>query len=183
MLLRLLTQSSWASLFVLLLGSCEFTPEERPKEKYEPSTQFPVIQLPSGYRIEKVIGGLTYPTSITWDDQQRMYVAEAGGAFFEEEPPARILRIEDGEAVEVANLDEKGIGASVVGLVWHQGAFYFTHRASDRTGAVSRMSPEGTVTELFSGVIDSQTDHQLNDIRVGPDGLMYVASGAGVTPP
>lgn len=153
--------------------------KDGPNSKFESSAQFPTIQLPSGYQIEKVIGNLTYPTSVTWDDQGRMYVAEAGGAFLEETPPARILMIQDGKATEVANLDQKGITASVAGLTWYKGAFYFTHRANDFTGAVSRMTPNGTVTELFRGFIDSQTDHQLNDIRVGPDGRMYVASGVG----
>ncbi|MGI8748803.1 MAG: PQQ-dependent sugar dehydrogenase [Deinococcus sp.] len=143
------------------------------------NASFPTIVLPAGYRIEKVADKLTYPTSITWDDQGRMYVAEAGGAFLEEPPPARILRIENGKTTEVANLTRKGIKASVVGLFFYKGAFYFTHRAQDLTGAVSRMTMDGKVTQLFSGFIDSQTDHQLNDIRVGPDGRMYVTSGAG----
>jgi len=51
------------------------------------------------------------------------------------------------------------------------------HRAEDLTGAASRMTPDGRVTPLFSGIIDSASEHQVNDIRVGPDGLMYVASG------
>jgi glucose/arabinose dehydrogenase len=141
---------------------------------------YPVIELPGGYQIEKVVDELTYPTSVTWDDQGQMYVAEAGGAFLEEPPPARILRIENGQATEVVNLTEQNIGASVVGLVWHEGAFYFTHRdAKDRTGAASRVTPDGEVTLLFNGIVDSQTDHQTNDIQVGPDGRMYVASGAG----
>lgn len=166
-------------LGVLLAASGCNSDKDAPIAKFEPSAQFPTIQLPSGYQIEKVAGNLTYPTSVTWDDQGRMYVAEAGGAFLEETPPARILMIQDGKATEVANLDQKGITASVAGLTWYQGAFYFTHRADDFTGAVSRMTPDGTVTELFRGFIDSQTDHQLNDIRLGPDGRMYVASGAG----
>ena len=142
--------------------------------------EFPVIELPDGYQIEQVVDGLTFPTSVTWDDQGQMYVAEAGGAFLEEPPPARILRVEDGQATEVVNLINRGLAASVVGLEWHNGAFYVTHRdASDRTGAVSRVTPDGTVTLLFSGIIDSQTDHQVNDIQLGPDGRMYVASGAG----
>lgn len=145
-----------------------------------PSDQFPVIMLPSGYKIEKVAEGLTYPTSITWDDQGRMYVAEAGGAFLEEEPPARILRIEpDGQVTEIANLDDKGVTASVTGLTWHDGLLYFTHRAADLTGAVSRMTMDGEVTLLISGIVDSQTDHQVNDIQVGPDGRLYFTSGAG----
>ena len=137
-----------------------------------------VIVLPEGFQIEKVVDGLTYPTSVTWDDQGQMYVAEAGGGFLPEPPPARILRIENGQATEVANLTDRGVVASVVGLTWHDGAFYFTHRDADLTGAVSRMTPDGQVELLFSGIVDSQSDHQPNDIKVGPDGRMYVAVGA-----
>ncbi len=137
-----------------------------------------VIVLPEGFQVEKVVDGLTYPTSITWDDQGRMYVAEAGGGFLPEPPPARILRIENGQATEVVNLNTEEIIPSVVGLTWHDGAFYFTHRAPDYTGAVSRVTMDGQVELLFSGIIDAQTDHQPNDIRVGPDGRMYVAVGA-----
>lgn len=163
----------------LVISGFDFLKEEKPKASFKPSDEFPVIQLPEGYKIEKVADKLTYPTSVAWDDQGRMYVAEAGGAFMDEPAPARILRIENGKAIEVANLEQKGAHAPITGMVWYKGALYFTHRAKDRTGAVSRMTPEGKVTELFNGVVDSQTDHFLNDIRVGPDGRMYVASGVG----
>jgi glucose/arabinose dehydrogenase len=154
-------------------------PVRTTSDALKPSAEFPAILIPEGYRIEKLAEGLTYPTSITWDDQGRMYVAEAGGAFLEEPPPARILELlPGGKTREVANLDGK-IHASIVGLTWHDGAFYFTHRAKDGTGAVSRMSPDGKVEMLFSGIQDAKTDHQPNDIRVGPDGRMYVASGVG----
>ncbi len=66
--------------------------------------QFPVVKLPPGLTIEKVVGGLTYPTAVTWDDDDRMYVTEAGGQFLEEPPPARILRIDGGRAVPLVNL-------------------------------------------------------------------------------
>ncbi len=127
--------------------------------------QFPVIQLPPGYQIEKVVDGLTYPTALTWDDQGRMYVAEAGGQFLEEPPPPRILRVEPGRATEVVNLDGKGVADSVGGLAWYNGAYYITHRdPADRTGAVSWVTPDGAVTRLFSGIVDSQSEHQVNDI-------------------
>ncbi len=32
----------------------------------------PVIQLPPGYRVEKVVDKLSYATSLTWDDRGRM---------------------------------------------------------------------------------------------------------------
>lgn len=139
--------------------------------------QFPLVAVPGGFQLEKVVGGLTYPTALTWDDEGQMYVAESGGSFQEEPPPARILRVEPGRATEVVNLTDEGVGASVVGLTWHDGEFYFTHRAKDRTGAVSRVTPDGQVTPLFSGILDSASEHQVNDIKVGPDGRMYVASG------
>lgn len=110
--------------------------------------QFPMIQLPPGYSIEKVVDGLTFATSMTWDDQGRMYVAEAGGGFLEEAPPPRILRVEPGKVTEVANLQDKGVRDSLVGLTWSNGAFYITHRAEDFTGAISRVMPDGTMTQL-----------------------------------
>jgi sugar lactone lactonase YvrE len=124
-----------------------------------------------------VVGGLTYPTSLAWDDQDRMYVTEAGGQFLEEPPPARILRVDGGRATELVNLTAKGIGDSVVGLTFHRGRFFFTHRAADRTGGVSSVELDGTVSPVFSGIVDSQSEHQVNDIKVGPDGRMYLASG------
>lgn len=138
----------------------------------------PAILLPAGYQIERVIGGLTYPVAVAWDDQNRMYVAEAGGQFLEEPPPSRILRVEGGRATEVVNLSNLGVEDSVGGLTFFRGAFYFTHRVADRTGAVSRINLDGSgLTQLFSGIVDSQSEHQVNDIRSGPDGRLYVASG------
>ncbi len=123
--------------------------------------------------------GLTFPTGLTWDDQGRMYVAEAGGGLdVDQLALSRILRVEPGKATEAINLTDKGVFASVVGLTWHNGAFYFTHRDDPGlTGAASRVTPDGRVTPLFSGIIDSQAEHQINDIRVGPDGRMYVSVG------
>jgi glucose/arabinose dehydrogenase len=138
---------------------------------------FPTVQLPRGFRIEKVVDGLNYPTSIAWDNQNRMYVLEAGGQFTEEPPPARLLRIDGGQATEVVNLDSRGIRASAVGMTFHNGAFFVTHRDADRTGAVSRVGLDGSVTRILTGIIDSQSEHQVNDIKVGPDGRMYLASG------
>lgn len=143
------------------------------------SRAFPVIHLDPRFRIEKVAEGLTYVTSMAWDGQGRMYVLEAGGGFLEEPPPARILRVEsNGSLTQVVELTSRGVADSAVGLAFHQGAFYVSHRdANDRTGAVSRVSMDGTVTQILTGIVDSQSEHQVNDLRVGPDGRMYLASG------
>ncbi len=135
------------------------------------------FDLPEGYRLEKVVGGLQLPSSLAWDDAGRMYVAEAGGGLFPEKiAPIRILEVADGQATPVIELPES-IEPSLVGLKWHDGAFYFTHRAEDFTGAVSRATLDGDVELLFKGILDSQAEHQINDIDVGPDGRMYVSVG------
>jgi glucose/arabinose dehydrogenase len=169
-------------VLLIFFSACEDDDEE------EISNQFPLVNISEDFRIEKVVDGLTYPTSLAWDDQDRMYVAEAGGGLDPETlAPIRILRIEAGDKTEVVNLTNKGIVASLVGMVWHNDNFYITHRAEDLTGAVSRVSLDGQVTNVFKGIIDSQAEHQINDIRIGSDGLMYVTVGpagnAGVVGP
>lgn len=137
-----------------------------------------IVQVAPGYRVEKVVGGLTYATSVVWDNQGRLYVVEGGGQFLEEPPPPRIMRVDGNQLIEVVNLADKGVGDTIGGITWHNGAFYISHRdLADRTGAVSRVTLDGTVTRLFSGIIDSQSEHQVNDIQVGPDGRMYLTSG------
>ncbi len=44
--------------------------------------KFPLIELASGFKVEKVAEGLTFPTGIAWDSQNAMYVVEAGGRLF-----------------------------------------------------------------------------------------------------
>lgn len=90
----------------------------------------------------------------------------------------RIARIEaNGTRVNVVDLAGKGIKPAIVGLVFHDGYFYFTHRAEDATGAVSRADMNGNVESVLKGIPDGPAEHQINDIRVGPDGLMYIAIG------
>ncbi len=146
----------------------------------QPATEFPTIMLPAGYTIEKVVDGLTYPTSVTWDDEGTMYVAEAGGQFLEEPAPSRIMRVDPttGDASVFVDLFAEGATDPVGGMTWYDGNFYITHRnAADRTGAVSRVALTGEVTELFSGFIDSQSEHPLSDIEAGPDGRLYIGTG------
>jgi len=139
---------------------------------------FPTVRLPPGLKIEKVVGGLTYPTAITWDDKGAMYVAEAGGQFLEEPPPARILKVTNGTATPAIDLTKAGVADSAAGMTWYKGSFYVVARdPKDRTGAIFRATPGGSVTKILTGFVDSQSEHQLNDIQAGPDGRLYFANG------
>lgn len=108
------------------------------------SSNFPMIRLARGYEIEKVADKLTYPTSITWDDQGNTFIAEAGGTFLDEEDAsARILRLDpDGQTTEIVNLDGR-IYPAISGMTWHKGAFYITHRDEELLGVFQKLPRMG----------------------------------------
>jgi hypothetical protein len=76
--------------------------------------------------------------------------------------------MEQGRATPVTgDLASSGVNVALVGLTWHNGAFYISHRAADLTGAVSRVSMDGQVSKVFDGIVDSQAKHQVNDRHGG----------------
>jgi glucose/arabinose dehydrogenase len=165
------------SILLIGLQGCQFL-DKFPKDGTG-QEQFSLVQLPPGFHIQKVADRLDRPTSATWDDEGHMYIITAGNDFLpERESQMSILEVmQNGTTREVANLSRQGIQAALVGLVWHNGWFYFTHRAEDLTGAVSRVNKQGSYELLFSGIIDNQSEHQINDIQVGPDGMLYISVG------
>lgn len=59
------------------------------------------VEVPEGFRAEVVVSGLTYPTSVEFDDAGTLYIAEAGYAYGDEQPMPRILRVSaDGQIEE-----------------------------------------------------------------------------------
>ncbi len=165
--------------FTISLQGCQYLDQLPLAKKGGPEDQYSLIQVPPGFKINKVADQLDRPTSVTWDDEGKMYFMTAGNDFLpERETIMSIMEIKsDGSKVEIVNLSRVGIQAALVSMIWHKGWFYFTHRAEDLTGAVSRVNKLGQIELLFSGIIDNQAEHQINDIKVGPDGMMYVSVG------
>lgn len=134
--------------------------------------------LESGYRLEKVISGLTFPTVITFDDQENMYIVEAGYAYGAEPGEGKIISIgANGEKREVVG----GFSGPVTGLVWHDGYFYVAEGATGKKadpgcGTITRVSPDGT-KEVIVKNLRSCGDHFTGDIKVGPDNMLYFTVG------
>jgi glucose/arabinose dehydrogenase len=158
----------FVTLLSLTFGSAQTTQTARDS----------ILELPQGFTAEKIADGLTFPTSVAWDDQGRMWVAEAGGGFQPEQlQPSRLLRLENGSVAETLELSEHLI-PPVVGLTFHDGHFYITHRdMSDMTGAVSRVAMDGSVEQILTGFRDARAEHFMNGIEVGPDGRLYFGVG------
>jgi hypothetical protein len=58
-----------------------------------PPVDAAAARVPPGYRVEVVVRDLIYPSSIEFDGQGNLYVAEAGYSYGDPAAPARILRI------------------------------------------------------------------------------------------
>lgn len=134
--------------------------------------------LEEGYRIEKVVEGLTFPTVITFDDRGNMYLAEAGYAYGAKPGEGRILKVDsNGETEEVAG----GFAGPVTGLTWNTGNFYIAEggtgkEADPGCGKITKLSPDGEKEILVSG-LRSCGDHFTGDIKVGPDKKLYFTVG------
>ena len=137
------------------------------------------IALLPGYKIEPVVEGLTFPTAIAFDDQNRLYVIEAGYSYGEIWDVPKLLRVENGQTVLVTTGANNG---PWTGIVWHDGFFYVAEGGEKEGGKMLKISPEGVITTLTSG-LPSVGDHHTNG-PVIKDNYIYfgigVATNSGV---
>jgi glucose/arabinose dehydrogenase len=125
-------------------------------------------EVPAGYRVEIVASGLTYPSSVEFDDQGTMYVAEAGYVFGTESAPARVMRVDSFGRIEVA-ADQ--LNGPITDLLWFDGRLYISHR-----GKVSVLIGN-EVRDIVTG-LPSYGDFQNNQLTVGPDRKLYLGQGS-----
>lgn len=145
-------------------GQMEFTP---PREVNSSD-----VALLDGYRIEPVATGLTFPTGVTFDDQGRVYITEAGYSYGEVVTTPRLLRVTpDGGTQVVAS----GTNPPWNGVTFFDGAFYVAG-GTLTAGEILRITPDGQATPLVRG-LPSLGDHHVNGPVVGPDGLLYFGQG------
>jgi glucose/arabinose dehydrogenase len=147
------------------------------------------IQVPEGFKVEAVASGLSYVTSVAFDDQGQMYVGEAGGHTYgtspDQAPPPRILRIKPNgppevifasspgiEVIRNAETDAdipEGLIAPITGLTWHDGLLYVTHRTR-----VSTLNPETGEFKTIIRDLPAWGEFQNNKVIFTPDGRKMV---------
>lgn len=153
----------------------ESRPEERATEALRLGSEVPppsatAAEVPAGFRTEVVMSGLTYPTSVEFDDTGAMYVAEAGYSYGDESVTARILQISQNGIVNVIARGQP-LAGPINDLLWHEGRMYVSHR-----GRISILQPGGQMSDIVTG-LPSDGDHQNNQLTVGPDGKLYFGQG------
>lgn len=140
------------------------------------------VALPRGYRMEVVATGLNMPSGITFDDQDRPVIVEAGYSYGELFATPRLVRVDsDGRTTVIASGDQKF--APWTGAQFHDGAFYVAEGGQLGGGRISRIDADGNITPLIQD-LPSRGDHHTNGPVIGPDGSIYfgvgVATNSGV---
>ena len=127
----------------------------RPPRKVDPFD----VAVTSGFRIEPVAMGLTFPTGVTFDGDGNVYVVESGYAYGEVWTKPRLLRIErEGRVAEIAAGEKNG---PWTGATFHNGAFYVAEGGEWEGGRILRITPDGKITALVSN-LPSMGDHHSN---------------------
>jgi glucose/arabinose dehydrogenase len=121
--------------------------------------------------LELIVDGLSFPTSVTFDDAGRVFVAESGLPFGGAEPGGRIWCVESGDRWLVAG----DLRAPVNGLVWHGGDLFVSEGGHPQ--GISKIGPDGSRATVLEG-LPGPGNYQLNMTAVGPDGKLYFSQGA-----
>ncbi|MDQ3835791.1 MAG: glucose dehydrogenase [Thermoproteota archaeon] len=131
-----------------------------------------IFNLPPGYKIEPVLWNLTLPSTVTFDDNGTMYVAESGYSYGEFKPIPRILKV-DLLHNRTAVLVDRGLNGPITDIEFNKynGVLYVSHR-----GIISAVDLRGHIKDLIVG-LPSMGDHHNNQIAIGPGGRFYFGQG------
>ena len=137
------------------------------------------IEVPAGYSIRPVLTELNYPTSVSWDVDGNLLIAEGGlpGHGVVADTERRILRLEaDGSLTAVAG----GFTQLINDITVYRGMLYVSHR-----GKISVLQ-DGCIRDLVVG-LPSYGMYQNTSIVFDTAGRMYFGQGtvsnAGVVGP
>ena len=137
------------------------------------------ITLQSGYKIEPVISGLTFPTAVAFDDDNNLYFIESGYSYGESFSEPKLFRVDNDKATLIAKGTNNG---PWTGITWSNGAFYVAEGGEMDGGKILKITKDGTVTPLISH-LPTMGDHHTNG-PVVKDGYIYfglgVATNSGV---
>ncbi len=127
------------------------------------------IRLPAGYRIDPVAVNLNYPTSVSWDADECMLIAESQFPYGSSAPSEpRILRQEHGGHLEPF---AGGFNHLINDITVYNGLLYVSHR-----GKISVVE-DGRIRDLISD-LPSWGMHHNNAIVFDQAGRMYFGQGS-----
>ncbi|MDL4818522.1 PQQ-dependent sugar dehydrogenase [Actinomadura opuntiae] len=127
---------------------------------------------PDAFLFERFADDFHFPTSLTFDEHGRCYVAESGLPFAGAPPGGRIWRIDGHNRALLAD----GLRPPVNGLTYHRGALFISE--GGHPGRILRLGPDGGKPETVVDGLPGGGNYQTNMVAFGPDGKMYFSQGA-----
>src|ERR671921_386276 len=162
-----------ASTFIVILGSLQLL-DVNMKALAQSSTSIIIgstsgdnaprtdnFKLTSGYTIEPIVWNLTLPSSITFDNENNMYIAEAGFVYGGLIPTPRILKV-DNQSGTISVLVDRNLNGPITDIEFYNGKLYVSHRAIISTVELQT----GLVKDIIVG-LPSIGDHHNNQIAIG----------------
>jgi len=129
------------------------------------------FSINTGYRIEPVLWNLTLPTSVTFDNENNMYIAEAGFIYGGLQPIPRILKV-NSQSGNISILVDRNLNGPITDIEFYDGKLYVSHR-----GIVSTVEPDRSIVKDIIIGLPSTGDHHNNQIAIGPDNRIYFGQG------
>ena len=123
-------------------------------------------------RAELIAAGLHFPTSLAFDDDGILYVAESGLPFGGAPPGRRVWRLREGGD---RSLVADGLQPPVNGLAWHDGSLLASEAGPP--GRLTRLAADGARSTLVGG-LPGPGNYHTNMVAAGPDGWLYFSQGA-----
>ncbi len=121
---------------------------------------------------ERIVEGLHFPTSIAFDAEGRVHVAESGLPFDGAPSGGRVLNVDRSGGASVIGRD---LRFPVTGLLFHKGCFFVSEGGNP--GRISLLTPDGRRSNVVDG-LPGLGNYHTNMALVGPDGKLYFAQGA-----
>ncbi len=142
----------------------------KPPRKLNPDD----VALPKGYAIEIIARGLTFPTDLTFDDEENIFVIEAGYSYGEVFTKPKLIKIDsEGKTSVVFEGENNGPWTSVD---FYKSNFYISEGGTLKGGRIIRIDKNGKA-EILIDSLPSLGDHHTNGVIIGPDEKIYFGIG------
>lgn len=135
------------------------------------------IEAPQGFRVVRVVQGLNYPSSMTWDAEGNLYVLESHTVPVPMLEPKIVRIAKDGRITRV-RLDGTPMGDTAIGITFHEGWLWLSHEEKDATFSISRVRPDGGALERVITSLPAQGDHDVNYLVFDRNGDLWFGLGS-----
>lgn len=183
-LLHLMLQATAMALLLVPLAGCVPHARMLPPEQQTPIDRS-LLRYPSGFTVQPYIRGLSAPTSMAWDDDGSLLVAEGGS--YDDEP--RILSFKkDGTVSTIYPYNRKipfivprgsfRLYGPIGGMVVYKGHIYVSHRDENGLGRITMLDHKGGWVTIVSN-LPAQGDYSVTDLAIDPRfGRLYFGVGS-----